>query len=141
MNQRDQTNEMNRGVIANFRANGGQVTEGRFSGSKLLLLTTKGAKTGATRVNPMMYFMDGDRYVVFASHRGAATNPDWYHNLAANPDVTVEVGTESFETHAHVASGEERQRIWDDALKLHPFLADHQAMTKREIPVIILARP
>jgi deazaflavin-dependent oxidoreductase (nitroreductase family) len=132
--------EMNRQVIEQFRSNGGAIIEGRFAGSKLLLLTTRGAKTGQTRINPMMYFLSGQRHVVFASHRGAATNPDWYHNLAAHPDVTVEVGRESFAAKAVITSGEERERIWQDALRLHPFLADHQALTHRQIPVVILER-
>jgi deazaflavin-dependent oxidoreductase (nitroreductase family) len=140
MSAQPDINEINRDVIAQFRANHGQVLTGRFAGSKLLLLTTKGAKTGATRVNPMMYVQDGDRYVVFASKRGAPTNPDWYHNLVAHPDVTVEIGDESFATRAVVAAGAERQRLWDGSVRLHPFLAGLQAGTKRQLPLIILAR-
>ena len=134
------TNEMNRGVIEQFRATGGNIVEGRFAGSKLLLLTTKGAKTGATRVNPMMYYQDGDAYVVFASHRSAPTNPDWYHNLVAHPEVNVEAGGDSFTATAKVAQGEERQRIWDDAARQFPFLTEHQAATRRQIPVVVLAK-
>lgn len=142
MSEQNNVNAMNREIIAQFRANGGKVVEGRFSDAKLLLLSTKGAKSGVPRTNPLMYYKDGERFVIFASHRGAATNPDWYHNLVANPGVTIEVGTDSFETQAHVATGEERQRIWDDALKLHPFLSDHQATTKgRRIPVVVLTPP
>jgi deazaflavin-dependent oxidoreductase (nitroreductase family) len=140
MNEQNDINTMNRQVIEQFRANGGKVLEGRFSGTQLLLLTTQGARTGQTRVNPMMYFESEGRQVVFASKRGAATNPDWYHNLVAHANVTVEVGSESFAAKAVVTSGEERQAIWDAALRLHPFLADHQASTRREIPIIILER-
>ncbi|HLF76124.1 MAG TPA: nitroreductase family deazaflavin-dependent oxidoreductase [Dehalococcoidia bacterium] len=140
MSEQSDINAINRQVIAQFRANGGNVLEGRFAGTKLLLLTTRGAKTGQTRVNPMMYFMSGDRHVVFASHRGAHTSPDWYHNLVAHPDVVVEVGGESFAAKAVLTKGEERESVWQDALRLHPFLADHQAGTKREIPVILLQR-
>jgi deazaflavin-dependent oxidoreductase (nitroreductase family) len=141
MNAQPDINEVNRDVIAQFRANRGNVTSGRFAGSKLLLLTTKGAKTGASRVNPVMYYKDGERFVVFASKRGAPTNPDWYHNLVVNPNVTVEVGEAVFQTKARIATGEERQRIWDAAVKLHPFLAQHQSNTMRQIPVILLAPP
>ncbi len=139
MNERPDMTATNRDVIEQFRANGGNVLNGRFAGSKLLLLTTKGAKSQTIRINPVMYYKDGERFVVFASHRGASTSPDWYHNLVANRGVTVEVGTTQFETHAHVAQGEERARIWADALKLHPFLDEHQAMAgKRQIPVVVL---
>ena len=140
MSEQPDINDVNRDVIRQFRANRGRVLSGRFAGSKLLLLTTKGAKTGATRVNPMMYVQDGNRYVVFASKRGAPTNPDWYHNLVAHPDVTVEIGDESFVTRAVVAAGTERQRLWDESVSLHPFLAGLQAGTRRQLPLIILAR-
>ena len=133
-------NEMNRGVIEDFRANGGRVTSGRFTRSNLLLLTTKGAKSGLVRVNPLMYVRDGERFIVFASKRGAPTNPDWYHNLVANPEVTVEVGGEVFDATATVTKGAERQRIFAAAAEDHAFLLEHQAMTKREIPVIALER-
>ena len=132
-------NEMNRGVIAEFRASGGKVT-GRFGGVNLLLLTTTGAKTGARRVNPLMYVMDGERFVIFASKRGAPTNPDWYHNLVTQPEVTVEVGGETFPARAVVTSAEERRRIFDAAALQYPFLVDLQAGTSRRIPVIALER-
>jgi deazaflavin-dependent oxidoreductase (nitroreductase family) len=116
------------------------VLAGRFAGSKLLLLTTRGAKTGQTRVNPMMYVQDGDDYIVFASKRGAPTNPDWYHNLVANPDVTVEIGPEKYAAQAIVSAGDERTRLWDKSVALHPFLADLQASTPRKLPVVVLRR-
>jgi deazaflavin-dependent oxidoreductase (nitroreductase family) len=131
-------NAMNRGVIQQFRANGGKIVEGRFAGSNLLLLTTRGARTGEVRVNPLMYYKDGDRHVVFASKRGAPTNPDWYHNLLADPDVLVEVGDATFEARAVVTAGDERRRIWEDAARVHPVLTSLQANTTRQLPVIVL---
>jgi deazaflavin-dependent oxidoreductase (nitroreductase family) len=140
MSEQTDINAMNRQVIEQFRASGGKVVEGRFSGANLLLLTTQGARTGATRVNPLMYYRDGERPVIFASRRGGPHNPAWYHNLVANPDVTVEIGSEKYGARALVASGEERRRIWDDAARAHPFLNEHQANTRRQIPVIVLER-
>jgi deazaflavin-dependent oxidoreductase (nitroreductase family) len=133
--------DTNRQVIAEFRANRGEVLTGRFAGSKLLLLTTHGAKTNQERVNPMMFVQDGEDYVVFASHRGAPTSPDWYYNLVAHADVTVEVGPDRFEGLAIVTSGDERQRLWDKSVALHPFLADLQATAlPRVMPVVVLRR-
>ncbi len=129
--------EMNRQVIEEFRANGGK-TLGRFAGTELLLLHTKGARTGAERVNPMMFARDGDRYVVFASKNAAPNHPDWYRNLVAHPDVEVEVGTDRFAARAVVLSGEERRRIWEQSAQAFPILLDHQARTAREIPVVAI---
>src|SRR5579863_1449035 len=96
-------NDWNKATIAEFRANNGKVG-GPFAGANLLLLHTKGAKSGLERVNPMMYYRDGDRYVVIASKGGADTHPDWYHNLLANSELSVEVGTEQFPVIATVPS-------------------------------------
>ena len=95
--------EFNKSIIEEFRANDGKVG-GEFSGAPLLLLTTTGAKTGKTGVNPLAYLEDGDRYVIIASYAGADHNPPWYHNLLAHPDVTVEVGTERIDVHARTSS-------------------------------------
>jgi deazaflavin-dependent oxidoreductase (nitroreductase family) len=130
---------MNRQVIEEFRANGGR-TLGRFAGTELLLLHTKGARTGAERVNPMMFARDGDRLIVFASKNAAPSHPDWYRNLVANPEVEVELGSESFAARATVLSGQERTRVWSQSAAAFPFLNDHQARTQREIPVIALVR-
>lgn len=129
---------LNPSVIARFRANAGQI-DNPF-GAPMLLLTSIGAKSGKTRVNPMMYHTDGDRLIVFAAYHGAPAHPDWYHNLVAHPEVTVEVGAESWAVTAQVARGEERDRLWADAVANYPFLAEHQAKTTRQIPVIILQR-
>src|SRR5690242_14836283 len=99
--------DWNKSIIEEFRANKGKVG-GPFEGATLLLLHTKGAKSGVERVNPMVYFKDGDRYVVIASKGGADTNPDWYYNLRANPELTAEIGTEQFPVIATVTSEPER---------------------------------
>src|SRR5689334_22435787 len=93
-------NDWNQGIISEFRANGGKMTGGPFAGSPLLLLTTTGARTGRKLTSPLLYNTDGDRILVFASKGGAPTHPDWYHNLLANPEVTVELGTEKFQAKA-----------------------------------------
>jgi deazaflavin-dependent oxidoreductase (nitroreductase family) len=130
---------MNRQVIEEFRANGGK-TLTRFAGSELLLLHTIGARTGAARVNPMMFARDGERYIVFASKNAAPSDPDWYRNLVAHADVEVELGSERFAAKASVLEGEERQRVWAQSVKAFPFLEDHQARTARQIPVVALER-
>src|SRR5215203_5128043 len=103
-------NDFNQQVIAEFRANGGKVG-GMFEGSPMMLLTTTGAKSGQPRTAPLVYTTDGDNIVIIASKGGAPTNPDWYHNLLANPIATVEVGTDRYEARARVTSGEERTRL------------------------------
>ena len=130
-------NGWNRKIIEEFRANGGQVG-GQFEGSPLLLLHTTGARTGQERVSPVMYRVDGDRLVVFASKAGMPTNPDWYHNLVAHPDVDAEVGTETRPLRARVAEGDERERIWSAQKREYPGFADYETKTSREIPVVIL---
>lgn len=132
-------NDWNAAIIEEFRVNGGRVG-GQFEGAPLLLLHTKGAKTGRPRVNPMMYQAVGDRFAVFASKGGAPTNPDWFHNVVANPRATVEVGTETFEVIARVARGEERERIWKTQKERYPGFAEYERRTERQIPVVILER-
>ena len=124
-------------IIEEFRANGGKVG-GNFEGAPLLLLHTTGAKTGQERVNPVMYQQVGDDLAVFASKAGAPTNPDWFHNLRANPEARVEVGTETRDVRARVADGDERTRIWETQKERYPGFADYEAGTDREIPVVIL---
>jgi len=131
--------DWNSGIIEEFRTNAGKVG-GPFEGAPMLLLHTRGAKTGTARVNPMMYLADGAQLAVFASKGGAPTNPDWYHNLRANPRVTVELGTESFEAIARVAEGQERERIWTIQKQRYPAFASYEKRTSRQIPVIILER-
>jgi deazaflavin-dependent oxidoreductase (nitroreductase family) len=130
--------DWNRGVIEEFRANGGKVG-GMFEGMQLLLLHHVGAKTGTERVNPLAYQSLGDSVAIFASKGGAPTNPDWYHNLVANPDTTIEIGTEQRRVHARVAASDERDRIWTEQKARYPNFADYEAKTGgRTIPVVVL---
>jgi deazaflavin-dependent oxidoreductase (nitroreductase family) len=129
----------NRSVVEEFRANGGKLG-GRLEHMPILLLTTIGAKSGQPRVTPLGYLTDGDRLLIFASDLGAPRHPAWYHNLLAHPEVTVEVGSETFQAIARVVEGEERERLWAKALIPFPFIADHQAKTTRQIPLIVLTR-
>ncbi len=132
-------NDWNRQTIEEFRANGGKVG-GFWEGKPLLLLTTTGAKSGQRRTTPTMYLRDGDRLLIFASKRGAPTNPGWYHNLVAHPQVTVEVGSETYEATATVLKGEERDRLYARQAELYPQFGEYQANTTRKIPVIALER-
>ena len=129
--------DFNARIIDEFRANEGRVG-GPFEGGTLLLLHHVGAKTGAARVNPLMYNRDGDRYVIFASKAGAPTNPAWYHNLLANPKTTIEVGTDTIDVVASEATGEERDRLYGIQAKERPQFAEYQANTDRVIPVVVL---
>jgi deazaflavin-dependent oxidoreductase (nitroreductase family) len=129
--------DWNTRIIDEFRANGGKVG-GQFAGAPLLLLHTTGARTGQARVNPMMYLADGDDHVVFASKAGAPTNPDWYHNLVANPRASIEVGEQTLNVMARVAEGETRERLWSTQKERYPGFADYEAKTTRQIPVVIL---
>lgn len=132
-------NDWNSKIIEEFRANEGKVG-GPFEGGTLLLLTTTGAKSGKQRVNPLAYLPDGDRYVIFASKAGAPTNPDWYHNLVAHPQVKLEVGTEAFEATATEVTGEERDQLYARIVKRMPGFGDYEKKTTRKIPVITLER-
>ena len=127
-------------MIDDFRRHKGQITKGPFAGRSLLLLTTRGAKTGHERTNPLAYTRDGDRIFVIASKGGAPTNPDWYRNLRANPRVTVEIGPERFEANATVAKGAERRRLYDLQAARMPAFKDYETKTTREIPVVVLER-
>jgi deazaflavin-dependent oxidoreductase (nitroreductase family) len=129
--------DWNRNVIEEFRTNDG-VVGGMFEGMTLLLLHHTGAKSGSERINPLVYRRDGDNYVIFASKGGAPTNPDWYHNLRANPDASVEVGVQSFAVKARVAEGEERERLWSAQKKDIPQFAEYESKAGREIPVVVL---
>jgi deazaflavin-dependent oxidoreductase (nitroreductase family) len=129
--------DFNAQIIDEFRANEGRVG-GPFEAMPLLLLHHVGAKSGKDRINPVAYYQDGDRYAVFASKAGAPTNPDWYHNLKANPDVSIEVGTDTVAVHAEEATGEERDRLFDAQAELSPQFAEYQRKTDRLIPVVVL---
>ncbi|NND03745.1 MAG: nitroreductase family deazaflavin-dependent oxidoreductase [Acidimicrobiia bacterium] len=129
---------MNDQVIEEFRNNGGKVG-GFFEGKPLLLLHNTGARSGAIRINPLIYATDGDSYVIAASKGGADSHPDWYYNIKANPDVRVEVGDKTVEAKAHVVpEGHRRTALYE---KLEDTLAnftEYRTKTDRLIPVIVL---
>jgi deazaflavin-dependent oxidoreductase (nitroreductase family) len=129
--------DFNARIIDEFRANEGRVG-GPFEGGTLLLLHHVGARTGTARVNPLMYNRDGDRYVIFASKAGAPTNPGWYHNLIADPNTTIEVGTDTIDVVASEATGDERDRLYNAQAERSPQFAEYQAKTDRLIPVVVL---
>lgn len=131
--------DWNQKIIDEFRENEGKIG-GQFEGAPMLLLHTKGRKSGAARVNPMMYQQVGDSLAVFGSKGGMPTHPDWYLNLVADPNLTVEVRAETFEVVARVAEGEERERVWEEQKKRYPGFADYEKATTRQIPVVILER-
>jgi deazaflavin-dependent oxidoreductase (nitroreductase family) len=131
--------DFNAAVIKEFRENGGKVG-GPFEGAPMLLLTSTGAKSGQPRTSPMMYLADGGRYLVFASKAGAPTNPDWYHNLVAHPDASIELGTERFGVKATVITGAERDELYARQAALYPGFAEYEAKTTRTIPVIALEK-
>jgi len=130
-------NDWNRKVIGEFRANEGRVG-GMFADMPLVLLHHRGAKTGVERINPLAYERVGDSVAVFASAGGQAKNPDWYHNVVANPDVTVELGTDRFPARARVATGEERDRIWRAVNERLPQFGEYETKSGRTIPVVVL---
>ena len=132
-------NNFNQQIIAEFRANGGKVG-GPFEGGTILLLTTTGAKSGQSRTNPLVYVTDGDNIAIIASKAGAPTNPDWYHNLVANPIVTIERGTEQFQARATIAAEPERTRLYDQMVAKMPGFAEYQRNTTRQIPVVVLEK-
>jgi deazaflavin-dependent oxidoreductase (nitroreductase family) len=134
-----EVSDWNRAIIDEFRANAGKVG-GQFAGAPLLLLNTIGAKSGKERTNPVMYLLDGDRLIVFASKAGAPTNPDWYHNLVANPMATVEVGSDRYAVKATVLTGAERDRLFAKQAELYPGFAEYESKTTRTIPVVALER-
>jgi len=132
-------NTHNQNVTDEFRANAGKVG-GRYEGRPVLLLHDIGAKSGVTRIHPLAYQPVGDSFAIFASKGGAPTNPDWYHNLVAHPNVTVEVGAETVPVKARVTEGEERERIWTIQKEQYPNFAEYEKRTTRQIPVILLER-
>jgi deazaflavin-dependent oxidoreductase (nitroreductase family) len=131
--------DFNTKLIEEFRAHGGKVS-GQFANSPLLLLTTKGAKSGKTHTNPLVYTNDKDRLIVIASKGGAPAHPDWYHNVRANPEVTVELGNERFQARATPVEEPERERLYSQIAKQMPGFAEYQRKTHRKIPVVSLDR-
>ena len=130
-------NDFNEKIIAEFRENDGKVG-GMFEGAPILLLHHAGAKTGTVRVTPLVYQPVDGKYAIFASKGGAPTNPDWYHNIVANPDTKIEVGSETVDVSARVLSSEDREEIWERQKELMPGFAEYEKTAGREIPVIVL---
>ena len=139
MTQTYDFDEMNRNVIREFRASGG-TAGGVFAGMPLVLVHHTGAKTGIERIAPLVALLKEDRIFVFASKGGSDDNPHWYNNLVAHPEVTVELGTETFPATARVLTGAERDDIYAQQSALQPQFAEHQRNTTRVIPVIELVK-
>jgi deazaflavin-dependent oxidoreductase (nitroreductase family) len=133
--------DFNQEIIEEFRANGGRVG-GRFEGAPLLLLHHRGAKSGKEYVNPLMYQdLGGGSLAIFASKGGAPTNPDWFHNLRANPNAKIELGADTVDVVARVASNEDRDRIWEAQKRAYPNFAEYERSAGgRTIPVVVLDR-
>lgn len=130
--------DFNAKVIEEFQANEGRVG-GMFEGAPLLLLHHTGARTGTARINPLVYLPDDGRYVIFASKAGAPTNPDWYHNLKAHPEVRIEVGPDTIDVTATEAQGEERDRLFATQEQRMSNFGEYAEKTEgRIIPVIVL---
>jgi deazaflavin-dependent oxidoreductase (nitroreductase family) len=127
-------------LIEDMRAHAGQVTSGPMAGRPLMVLTSRGAKSGDERQAIVTYTRDGGRYVIAASKGGAPTNPAWYHNLVANPEAKVEAGGETFRVRATEMTGAERQRLWDQHAAERPEFRDYPTKTKRVIPIFVLDR-
>jgi len=127
------------GVIAKFRSNSGKVG-GYFNGSPMLLLTTTGVKSGEERVSPLVYTTDGGRIVIVASNGGADRHPSWYYNVVANPQITVEVGDETYQANAVITDPAERRRLFDLHAQRFPGFKEYEKGTDRVIPVIVLDR-
>jgi deazaflavin-dependent oxidoreductase (nitroreductase family) len=131
--------EMNRTVISEFRATGGKAG-GIFEGKPLVLVHHIGAKSGTERIAPLVPLLDGDRIFVFASKGGADSHPDWYRNLVANSQITVELGTETFPATARVVTGPEHDEVYAKQSAVEPQFAEYQRKTTRVIPVVELVR-
>ena len=132
--------DFNHNLIEDMRAHHGKPTSGPFVGRDVLILTTTGARSGEHRETPIVYTRDGDKYVIVASKGGAPTHPHWYHNLAAHPEVTVEVGGEKFKAKAHVQEGDEHERLYLNHASENPQFHEYRKKTTRKIPVVVLER-
>jgi deazaflavin-dependent oxidoreductase (nitroreductase family) len=134
-----QIHDFNAKIIDEFRTNDGRVG-GMFEGVPMLLLHTKGAKSGAPRINPLAYRPVGDVWAIFGSFGGAPVHPAWYFNLVAEPDAEIEVGNETVPVRARVLAGAERDEVWSAQKRDRSTFADYEAKTDREIPVVLLER-
>lgn len=136
-----ETLDFNKNIITEFRENGGKVG-GMFKGVPLLLLTTTGAKSGEPRTSPVVYMKEGDKYVIVASYAGSDKNPAWYHNVVANPKVTIEVGEAKFDATATVVLDDraERDRLYGKMAARVSNFAEYEKKTDRVFPVVTLSR-
>ncbi len=132
--------DFNRSLVNDLRANAGRPSGGPFKGRDILILTTKGAKSGEIRESPLVYTRDGERIVIVASMGGAPTNPAWFHNLRAHPDVTVEVLGEKFKARARVIDGDDYERLYRQHADVNPTFHEYRTKTSRKIPVVVLER-
>ena len=139
MTELNDWNAWDRQIIEEFRASRGNLS-GQYAGAPILLLTTTGAKSGQQRTRPLAYLSEGGKIYVFAGNRGAPTNPAWYHNLVAHPDVIVEVGAEKFEARAIIIEGEEAERLGNIQVQKIPALAELVAKMTRKVPAVLLER-
>ncbi len=131
--------DWNQQIIAEFRANAGKVA-GPFEGAPMVLLTSTGAKSGEARVSPLMALLDGDNIVIFASKGGAPTHPDWYYNLHAHPEASIEIGADTVAVKARVAEGDEREDLWTRQKAAYPQFQGYEDGTTRVIPVVVLEK-
>ena len=129
----------NKGIVDEFRANGGKVT-GPFTQADLLLLTTTGAKSGQRRVSPLVYFDIDDKLIVIGSFHGASVNPSWVHNLRADPRAHIEVGADAFDVTAREMPPAERDELFGKLAAIAPVVAESQSKTSRVIPLFELQR-
>jgi deazaflavin-dependent oxidoreductase (nitroreductase family) len=132
--------DSNAAVIAEFRANNGEVAAPYDNPPPMLLIHTIGAKSGEEHVVPMRCLPDGESLYIFGSAHGSDRNPDWYYNLVAHPDITIEKGSETIPVHATEVSGEERETVFARQATRFPIFAEYQRKLTRTIPVIRLDR-
>ena len=131
--------DFNRGIVEEFRANGGKVG-GPFEGGTLLLLHTTGAKSGQPRLSPLAYLTIDDKMLIVGSYAGAPKNPAWVHNIRANHRAHIEVGTESYDVDVRELPDDERDAAYPKLTEVAPVFAEYQAKTTRSIPLFELTR-
>ncbi|OBH93751.1 nitroreductase family deazaflavin-dependent oxidoreductase [Mycobacterium sp. E2733] len=132
-------NDFNKAIIDEFRTNGGKVG-GQFENADLLLLTTTGAKSGQPRISPLAYFRIDGKLIIIGSFAGSPVSPAWVHNLRANPQARVEIGTEQFAVTARELPSDERDALFDKVTAAAPGFAEYQSKTSRVIPLFELQR-
>ncbi|MCW1958001.1 MAG: nitroreductase family deazaflavin-dependent oxidoreductase [Mycobacterium sp.] len=135
----EQMQAFNKGIVEEFRANSGKVG-GQFDGATLLLLTTTGRKSGQPRLNPLVYFAADDRIIIVGSKAGSDTNPDWVHNLRADPHAHIEIGTDAYDVTAHELPAEDRDAVFAQIVAAAPGFGEYQSKTSRVIPLFELRR-